>query len=119
MRIEDVAGVAFGHIFGRILRRVLLAVIIAALAVVALYFFTVAGTIALETRYGALDAHIIIGSIYAAAAIVSVVVWAALGKPANSSAPALSGQRDLQIAMLVEAVMLGYALARKGPSRAS
>lgn len=114
MRIEDVAGVAFGHIFGRILRRALLAVIIAALAVVALYFFTLAGTIALETRYGALDARVIVGVIYAAVAIVIAIVWAASGRSAGSSAPVLSGQRDMQIAMLVEAVMLGYALARKG-----
>jgi hypothetical protein len=27
---------------------------------------------------------------------------------------ALSSQRDMQITMLIEAVMLGYALARKG-----
>ena len=65
MRIEDVAGLAFGHIFGRIFRRALLAVIITALAVVALYFFTLAGTMALETRYGALDARAIVGAIYA------------------------------------------------------
>lgn len=114
MRIEDVIGVAFGHIFGRILRRALLAVIVAALAVVALYFFTLAGTIALETRYGVLDARAIMGAIYAAAAIVVAIVWAVRGRPAGSGAPALSGPRDMQIAMLVEAVMLGYALARKG-----
>ena len=118
MRIEDVAGLAFGHIFGRIFRRALLAVIIAALVVVALYFFTLAGTMALEARYGALDARAIVGAIYAGAAVVIAIAWAACGKPAGSKAPALSGQRDMQIAMLVEAVMLGYALARKG-SRAS
>ena len=80
----------------------------------ALYFFTVAGTIALETRYGALDARVIVGAIYAAVAIITTIVWATRGKPASSSAPVLSGQREMQIAMLVEAVMLGYALARKG-----
>jgi hypothetical protein len=118
MRIEDVAGVAFGHIFGRICRRVLLIFIVAALAVVALYFFTVAGTIALETQFGALDARVIVGTIYATIAIIITIVLVARSKPAKSAAPALGGQRDMQIAMLVEAVMLGYALARKG-NRAS
>jgi hypothetical protein len=37
-----------------------------------------------------------------------------LGKTTSTGAPALSTQRDMRIAMLVEAVMLGYALARKG-----
>lgn len=114
MRIEDVAGVAFAHVFGRFFRRALLAVIIAALAIVALYYFTLAGTIALELRYGALDARVIMGAIYAAIAVVVAMVWAARGRPASSSAPVPSGQRDMQIAMLIEAVMLGYALARKG-----
>ncbi len=114
MRLENGADLAFAHLFGRIFRRASLAVIVAAVAVVALYNFTVAGTIALETQYGALDARVIVGAIYAAVAIVIAIVWAARGRPASSSAPVLSGQRDIQIAMLVEAVMLGYALARKG-----
>jgi hypothetical protein len=118
MRIEDVAGAAFGHIFRSLFRRALAAIIIAALAVVALCYFTLAGTMALEMRYGALDARVIVGAMYAAVAIIVTIVWAARGRSANSSAPVLSGGRDMQVAMLVEAVMLGYALARKS-NRAS
>ena len=104
----------FDHIIWRILRRALLAVAIAVFAVVAIYYFTVAGTIALDTQYGELSARIIVGAIYAALAIACAIWWAALGRRASAGAPALSDRRGQQIAMLVEAVMLGYALARKG-----
>lgn len=114
MRLENIAG----WIFGRILRRALLALLVAVFAVVAIYYFTVAGSIALETEYGLLHARLIVGGIYAALAISCAIWWAIQGSTATSNAPALSGQRDMQIAMLVEAVMLGYALARKG-TRAS
>ncbi len=115
MRLENVAGVAFEHIFGRIFRRALLALIVAISAVVAIYYFTAAGMIALETQYGTLDARVIMGVIYAAIAAAIAIVWVVQGKSTSASAPALSNQRGVQIAMLVEAVMLGYALARKAP----
>ena len=104
----------FDHIIWRILRRALLAVAIAVFAVVAIYYFTVAGTIALDTQYGELSARMIVGAIYAALAIACAIWWAASGRRASAGAPALSDRREQQIAMLVEAVMLGYALARKG-----
>jgi hypothetical protein len=110
MQMENIAR----RIFSRIFRRALLALLVAIFAVVAIYYFTVAGSIALETEYGLLHARLIVGGIYAALAIACAVWWAVQGKSATSSAPALSGQREMQIAMLVEAVMLGYALARKG-----
>ena len=115
MRLENIAGLAFDHIFGRILRRALLALFIAAVAVVALYYFTAAGSLSLEMHFGALHALLIVGAVYAAAAVIAYAVWWAMRcKTASASAPVLSGQRDMQIAMLVEAVMLGYTLARKG-----
>jgi hypothetical protein len=115
MRLENIAGLAFDHIFGRILRRALLALFIAAAAVVALYYFTAAGSLSLEMHFGALHALLIVGAVYGAAAVMAYAVWWTMRrKTASANAPVLSGQRDMQIAMLVEAVMLGYALARKG-----
>ena len=114
MRIEDVAGLAFAHVFGRIFRRALLILLIAGFAIVALYYFTAAGSLSLETHFGALHALLIVGAVYAAAAISFAIWWALLNKPASASTPALGTPRDMQIAMLVEAVMLGYALASKG-----
>ena len=114
MQLENIVRRIFSHIF----RRILLALLVATFAVVAIYYFTVAGSLALETEYGLLHACLIVGGIYTALAIACAIWWAIQGRTAASNAPALSGQRDMQIAMLVEAVMLGYALARKG-TRAS
>jgi hypothetical protein len=109
---------AFEHIYKRIVGRALLALLIAAFTVVAICYFTAAGTMALDAQYGTLYARVIMGAIYAAVAIASAIWWVALSRRTNIGAPPLSNQREMQIAMLVEAVMLGYSLARKG-SRAA
>lgn len=114
MRLEDIAGLAFDHIFRRIFLRALIGFAVAAFGIVALYHFTIAGAIALEAQFGEVHARLIVGAIYAAIAIAFAILWAVRGRPVSSSAPALSTQRDMQVAMLVEAVMLGYALAGKG-----
>ena len=114
MRLEDIAGLAFDHIFRRIFLRALIAIAVAAFGIVALYHFTIAGAIALEAQFGEVYARLIVGAIYATVAIAFAILWAVRGRPVSSSAPALSTQRDMKIAMLVEAVMLGYALAGKG-----
>jgi hypothetical protein len=115
MRLDQITEIAADHLFGRLIRRALMALAVAALGIVAIYYFTVAGTVALETQYGTLNARLIVGIIYTAVAIIIAIWWAVQGKSANFSTPVLSNQRDMQIALLVEAVMLGYALARKGP----
>ncbi len=114
MRLENIAGFAFDHIVGRFFRRMLIALAVAVFSIVAIYYFTAAGTIALDAQYGAVYACVIMGAIYAAVAAVLAIWWAVRGNTAGSSPPALNTQRNMQIAMLVEAVMLGYALARKG-----
>jgi hypothetical protein len=115
MRIDQVAEAVADHLFGRLLRRLLLALAAAVLALVALYYFTTAGTLALEAQYGALEARLIVGAGYAAAAIVCVIWWLLLGRASPSRTPVLSNPREMQITMLVEAAMLGYTLARKTP----
>ena len=114
MRLENIASLAFDHIIGRLFRRMLIALAIAVFSVVAIYYFTTAGTIALDAQYGAVYACVIMGAIYAAVAVVFATWWVVRGNATDSSAPAVNTQRNMQIAMLVEAVMLGYALARKG-----
>ncbi|MBI3705671.1 MAG: hypothetical protein HY244_17900 [Rhizobiales bacterium] len=114
MRIEHiVAGVA-DQLAGRLLRRALLALAIAALAIVSIYFATSAGTLALQARYGAVNAYLIMAAIYAALALAGCLWWAMQGRHAKSGTPAIGQTRELQLVMLVEAAMLGYALARKG-----
>jgi hypothetical protein len=118
MRLDQIAGVVFNQLLGRLLRRALMIVIFAICAIVAIYHFSVVGMLALQEQYGALQAHVIFGAGYSAIGLIALVVWWAMrGKSNNNgSIPALQGhQRELQLAMLVEAVMLGYSLARKSP----
>jgi predicted membrane-bound mannosyltransferase len=115
MRLDHIASVAVDHLLGRLIRRALLAAAIAIFAVVAIYHFTVAGTLALDAQFGELEAQLIVGAIFAAAALIAFgILWAMRGQRTASSTPILSDNpREMQLVMLVEAVMLGYSLARK------
>jgi hypothetical protein len=118
MGIEHITEMAVERVFGRLIRRVLMTIAVGVFGIVAVSYFTVAGTIALEGQYGELYARLIVGAIYAAIAIAIAITLAINARAAKSSTPALSHPREMQIAMLIEAVMLGYSLARKG-TRAS
>ena len=115
MQLENIIATAGGHLVGRLLRRALVVVVIGICAIIALYHLTIAGNIALTGQFGDLDARLIIGGIYAGLALISLVVlWALRSKPAVAATSALSKPGQIQLIMLAEAVMLGYALARKG-----
>jgi hypothetical protein len=115
MRLDHLASVAVDHLLGRLIKRALVAVAMTIFAIIALYHFTVAGIYTLELQVGQLDARLIVGGIYAAAAIIALATfWAMRGKPAAAGTPVVSNNaREMQLVMLVEAVMLGYSLARK------
>jgi hypothetical protein len=116
MRLDRIAGATVNHLLGRFVRRAAAVVIMVLFVLVAIYQFTVAGTIALEIEHGALNAHLIVAGVYLVLALLAFAAfWAMRPKPAADGVPALSNQpREMQLIMLVEAVMLGYALARKG-----
>jgi hypothetical protein len=113
VQIDQVAGSVVDQLFGRMLRRALIAAVFVALAIVAIYHFTIAGTLALEQHFSMIETRLIIGVIYAFIALACAIWWLALGRSASSRTSALANPREMQIAMLVEAVMLGYALSRK------
>ena len=115
MRLDHIALVAIDHLLGRLIRRTLLAVAIAMLAVVAIYHFTVAGTVALDAQFGELQAQSIVGAIFAGAAAIALgILWAMRDPRAAAGTPIPADKaREMQLVMLVEAVMLGYSLARK------
>jgi hypothetical protein len=115
MNLYNIAAAATHHLFGRLLRRALLALIMAAFAIVAIYYFTAAGTLALETRYGGLLAQLIVAAIYTTlAAITLTILWSKGRNRTTANTPVLNHQREMQLAILLEAAMLGYSLARKG-----
>jgi hypothetical protein len=114
MRLDQIAAATLSHMLGRVLRRALIATIMAIFAIVAIYQFSVAGIVQLGALYGVVNAHLIVGGIYAVLALAAfVTLWAMRDRNAANNTPALAQTREMQIMMLVEAVMLGYSLARK------
>jgi heme/copper-type cytochrome/quinol oxidase subunit 2 len=115
MRLDHIAISAIEQVAGRLARRLLTALVMVVLAVIAMSYFVSAGETELTARFGILNAQLIMGATFSGAALIALVVlWTMRAKPAKTTTPALSGQREMQLVMLVEAVMLGYALARKG-----
>ena len=115
MRLDHIAISAIEQVAGRVLRRLVMRLVMVVLALVAISYFVSAGEIELVARFGAGNAQLIMGTIFAGAALTALVIlWAMRAKHTRTGMPALSSQREMQLVMLAEAVMLGYALARKG-----
>ena len=114
MSLYNIAAAATDHLVGRLLRRALLLVLLAGCAIVAIYHFTAAGTVALEGLYGALYTQLIVGGIFTVLALLALVIlWAMGRKAAKPSEPVVAVPREMQMAMLLEAAMLGYGMAKK------
>src|ERR1700693_6192216 len=109
MRLSHVTEFAMNHLFSRLMRRTIGASVLVLFTLVAVYYFTIAGTQALEAEYGLLHARLIVAAIYtAAASIALIVLWATRRKPVilDQTADALMSPRNAPIVMLIEAAML-------------
>ena len=115
MHVDQIVASVASQLVTRIVRRALAAAALAIFTVIAVYHFTAAGMIALDGQVGALDARLIVGTVYAALALISLIFLWALERTNNTrtASPALGSPREFQLVMLVEAAMLGYSLARK------
>ncbi len=99
---------------GRLMWRTMLALFVAIFGIVAIYHFTAAGTLALASRFGDLHAQLIVAAIYTVIVAISLIIlWATARKRVKPKAPTLSNPRATQIAMLIEALVVGFSLARK------
>lgn len=116
MQLDHIAQAAVSHLLGGLIRRAAFALILVGCAIVALYHFTVAGLIALDGQFGVLQARLIVAGVYTlfAAMAGGMLFWWRQPARLNGSAKTLTSPREMQLIMLVEAVMLGYELARKG-----
>jgi hypothetical protein len=111
-----IAEIVFNYLFGRALRRAMLVALIGVFTLIAIYHFTIAGTLASEAQYGLLYARLIVGAAYSAAALITTIIfWAMRTKRSNEKqvVAATGAPRHAQIAMLIEAGMLGYTFGRK------
>ena len=120
MQLNHITEFVINHLFSRLLRRATGVALLVLFTLVAVYHFTIAGTLVLEGLYGMLYARLIIAAIYlVAASVVLGVLVATRTRPLikGRAADAQVSQHDSQIAGLVEAAMLGYAMARKSGDR--
>ena len=119
MRLADSAAWFFEQVFGAILRRAAWLALGALFALIALYHFTVAGMVALSAEFGILNARLIVAGGYTAVAIIAFIVFKTMRPrktPTVAEIKARKGgepEQAAKIAMLVEALTLGYSLARK------
>jgi hypothetical protein len=115
MQLSHITGITIQVLFGKLLRRATGIALLVLFTFVAVYHFTVAGTLELEGAYGLLYARLIIAVIYLAAALIMLIVmWTTRTKPLiKNKAAAVVSSRDVQMAALIEAAVLGYAAARK------
>jgi hypothetical protein len=113
MRLDHLAISAIEQVAGRLLRRFLVVLVMVVLALVAISYFVSAGEVELVSRFGVTNAQLIMGALFSGGALIALVIlWTMRAR--RTKTPALAGQREMQLVMLAEAVMLGYALARKG-----
>ena len=88
MNLNNLVAAAADRLLGRILRRALVVVAMGVCTIIAVYHFTIAGNIALTGQFGDLNARLIIGAVYAAMALISLVIlWAMRSKSAATTQP--------------------------------
>jgi hypothetical protein len=117
MALTDIPGAVIDHVTANLRRRVigwLCVIIFGGMAIYEAIFVIV---VALEQEWGTIVAHLIVGAFFLLAAIISLVVmWMKARRPASTFAPhvgALRPPADLQLLTIVEALLLGYSLARR------
>lgn len=117
MTISDIASATIGRIVGRLTRRALCWLLAGLFGLAALYQASVAAVVALEEALGAFYAHLIVAGVYLAVALGIVgYLWVSVRRPlldddyrkTLAKLPA-----EAQVATIIEAVLLGYAIARK------
>lgn len=119
MRVSDLVKAALGDMLGRLLWRAGAALLAVVALLAAAYHLTAAATLALTAHYGALDAYLFVGGGYAVATliVVAILLVTRRGKAAatNPVAALLSSPRNAQVALLLEAAMIGFLAAKKAP----
>ena len=115
MSLANIAEAAAGRLLGTLTRYLVFALLAGIFALVALYHLTVAGIFALEVQVGLLYARLIVAGIYAALTLASAGMLWALARRRTKPSPAPEPRpRHIQLAMLIEAAILGFEVARKG-----
>ena len=115
MSLATVAEATAGRLLGVVSRYLIFALLAAIFALVAIYHVTIAGIFALEAQVGMVYARLIVAGVYAALTLASAgMLWVMMRKAAKPSPAPEPKPRHIQLAMLIEAAILGFEVARKG-----
>jgi hypothetical protein len=125
MHLKDIVTLAFNGFAAKLRRNAIAYAVCAVSSLAIVLLVTSAGVLALEPRVGAVYARLIPAGVFALV-IASIVVWlyrARAARPnmtsmmnAHAEIPRRQAQ-FAQIAMIVEAVLLGYSLSRRSDRR--
>ena len=116
MALTDIATATIGRIVRGLMWRLACWALVALFGLVALYQASTAALVALEAEFGAVYAHLIVAACYALAAIATLTfLWVTVRRPfADEYRKSLASlPAEAQVATIVEALLLGYAMARR------
>jgi len=115
MPLEDIITSTVSRLMQRVIRRGIAMAVFALFVLIALYHLTVAGTVALEELYGPLYARLIIVAAYVVlAAGAFTYLFATRAKPRAAKRASVSrAPKDVQIAALLESILVGYTTGRR------
>lgn len=117
MAVADIASATVGRILGRLFRRATCWLIVGIFGLAALYQASVAVVVALEESFGAFYAHLMIAAFYAVGAIaILTFLWVTVRRPLLDDEYRKSLAKlpaEAQVATIIEALLLGYAMARR------
>ena len=116
MRLDDMISGTISRVIGRFVKRAVAGFFLVLFALAVIYQLTAAGTLALGEAYGMVTARLLIAGVFALAAVGAVAfLMLTRAKPDAKPENILRQPRTLGIAMLLESVLLGYALSRGKP----
>jgi hypothetical protein len=111
MRLDRLIADAVSRLLGRLVRRAIAVLALGLFLLVTIYQLTAAGTLVLGATYGLVNARLIVAGIFAMAAIGALVFLFATRARAEPAPEGLQ-PRTMGIAMVLETLLLGYALGR-------
>jgi hypothetical protein len=115
MSLANIAEAAAVRLLGKLAQYAVFGLFGGIFALMALYNFTAAGMTALEIEFGIVYARLIVAAIYMVLALASAAMLWFLARNAGKFEPASEpAPRHVQLAALIEALILGYEAAKKG-----
>ncbi len=114
MGLTDLAGRAVERFVTSLCRRAAGWLVVVIFALGAVYQGIAAALIALELEVGPVRAHLIVAGVFVAVAVTALIaLWTTARRSASPAHAKAAIEPELQMATIVEAMLLGYSLSRR------